>query len=101
MEKETTSIRYYISSLKADAELHNKSIRSHWIIENNLHWNLDVIFNEDNQAKRNQNAVENSNLLAKIAIKLLDDEQTLKKAKNRKRQKAFANDTYRELVMKV
>ncbi len=101
LEKETTSIRYYISSLKADAELHNKSIRSHWIIENNLHWNLDVIFNEDNQAKRNQNAVENSNLLAKIAIKLLDDEQTLKKAKNRKRQKAFANDTYRELVMKV
>jgi predicted transposase YbfD/YdcC len=98
---ETTNARYYISSLLADAELLNSSIRSHWAIENNLHWNLDVIFKEDNQAKRNQTAIENSNLIAKIAISLLDSEQTLKKAKNRKRQKAFADDTYRELILKV
>jgi predicted transposase YbfD/YdcC len=87
--------------LLADAELLNSSIRSHWAIENNLHWNLDVIFKEDNQAKRNQTAIENSNLIAKIAISLLDSEQTLKKAKNRKRQKAFADHTYRELILKV
>lgn len=98
---ETTNSRYYISSLLADAQLLNHSIRSHWAIENNLHWNLDVIFKEDNQAKRNQTAIENSNLIAKIAISLLDCEQTLKKAKNRKRQKAFADDTYRELILKV
>uniref|UniRef100_UPI0039C8675D transposase n=1 Tax=unclassified Flavobacterium TaxID=196869 RepID=UPI0039C8675D len=79
----------------------NSYIRSHWAIENNLHWNLDVIFMEDNQAKRNQTVIENSNLIAKITISLLDSEQTLKKAKNRKRQKAFADDTYRELILKV
>ena len=54
----------YISSLLADAELLNSSIRSHWAIENNLHWNLDVIFKEDNQAKRK------SKLQLKTAISL-------------------------------
>jgi predicted transposase YbfD/YdcC len=98
---ETTNARYYISSLPADAGLMNESIRSHWAIENNLHWNLDVIFKEDNQAKRNQTAIENSNLIAKLAITMLDNETTIKKSKNRKRLKAFADNTYRELILKV
>lgn len=98
---ETSNTRYYISSLPADAELMNESIRTHWAIENNLHWNLDVIFKEDNQAKRNQTAIENSNLIAKLAITMLDNETTIKKPKNRKRQKAFADNTYREVILKV
>lgn len=100
-KKETNSTRYYISSLPADAALLNDSIRSHWAIENNLHWNLDVIFKEDHQAKRNQTAIENSNLIAKFAITLLDQEKTMSKSKNRKRQKAFASNAYRELILKV
>ncbi len=98
---ETKNSRYYISSLPADAGLLNESIRSHWAIENNLHWNLDVIFKEDNQAKRNQTAIENSNLIAKLAITMLDNEITIKKSKNRKRLKAFADNTYREIIMKI
>lgn len=87
---ETTNTRYYISSLPADAGLLNESIRSHWAIENNLHWNLDVIFKEDNQSKRlellrtgeaNQTAIENSNLIAKLAMTMLDNEKTIKKQK--------------------
>jgi predicted transposase YbfD/YdcC len=100
-KKETQSTRFYISSLPADAELLNQSIRSHWAIENNLHWNLDVIFKEDNQEKRNKTAIENSNLIAKFAITMLDQEKTYLKSKNRKRQKAFGDNTYRELIMKV
>ena len=99
--KETTSVRYYITSLPDDAGLLNESIRSHWAIENNLHWNLDVIFKEDNQAKRNQTAIENANLIAKLAMVMLDQEKTFLKSKNRKRLKAFANNTYRELILKV
>ena len=98
---DTTNTRFYISSLPADANLLNNSIRSHWAIENNLHWNLDVIFKEDHQEKRNQTAIENSNLIAKFAITLLDQEKTHPKSKNRKRLKAFADDTYRELILKV
>ena len=100
-KKEVTNTRYYISSLPTDASLLNDSIRSHWAIENNLHWNLDVIFKEDHQEKRNQTAIENANLIAKFAITMLDQEITLAKSKNRKRQKAFGSDTYRELILKV
>ena len=98
---EAPNARYYISSLPADARLLNESIRSHWAIENNLHWNLDVIFKQDNQAKRNQRTIENSNLIVKLAITMLDNETTIKKSKNRKRLKAFADNSYRELIMKV
>jgi predicted transposase YbfD/YdcC len=100
-KEETTSARYYISSLPADAMLINDSIRSHWAIENNLHWNLDVIFREDHQEKRNQIAIENFNLISKTAITMLEQEKTLPKSKNRKRQKAFSSDTYRELILQI
>lgn len=100
-KEETTSTRFYISSLSADAALLNHSIRSHWAIENNLHWNLDVIFKEDHQEKRNKTAIENANIIAKFAITMLDQEETHKKSKNRKRLKAFINDSYRELILKV
>src|SRR5690606_2797901 len=43
--------RYYITSLGDDPDLLNGAIRSHWGIENNLHWNLDVIFREDGDRK--------------------------------------------------
>jgi predicted transposase YbfD/YdcC len=98
---DTTSKRFYITSLPSHAGLLNHSIRSHWAIENNLHWNLDVIFKEDHQGKRSQTAIENSNLIAKFAISMLDQEKNYPKSKNRKRQKAFGCDTYRELILKV
>ncbi|MDB5771351.1 MAG: transposase, partial [Burkholderia sp.] len=43
----TSEKRYYISSLVADSEKIAHAIRSHWEIENRLHWCLDVSFNED------------------------------------------------------
>jgi predicted transposase YbfD/YdcC len=68
-EKET---RYYISSLPADASLLNSSIRSHWGIENALHWTLDVAFNEDNSRKRQGYAAQNFSVLNRIALNLLN-----------------------------
>ena len=46
------SIRYYISTLEASDEDFQKAIRSHWRIENKLHWMLDVVFGEDASRKR-------------------------------------------------
>jgi predicted transposase YbfD/YdcC len=93
--------RYYLSSLKADAGLLNKSIRSHWGIENNLHWNLDVIFREDGQLKRKGNSAKNYNIIAKIALSLVDNEKTRKLTKPLKRLRASIDDNYRELILKV
>jgi predicted transposase YbfD/YdcC len=64
-EKET---RFYISSLPADASLLNNSVRSHWGIENSLHWILDVAFNEDNSRKRAGNAAQNFSVMNRIGI---------------------------------
>jgi hypothetical protein len=66
-----------------------------------LHWNLDVIFREDNQAKRNQTAIENVNLIAKSVNTMRDQEKTFLKYKSRKCLKGFADNTYRELIWKV
>lgn len=78
-----------------------KDIRDHWAIENNLHWNIDVVFKEDLQLKRKGNSSENFNMIIKLALGLLDGENATKKSKTKKRLIASINDTYRELVMKL
>jgi predicted transposase YbfD/YdcC len=93
--------RYYISSLKADGALINDAIRSHWSIENNLHWELDVLYNEDGQLKRAGNSAQNANIISKVALGLLENEKTVKKTKPLKRLNAAHNDHYRELVLKI
>lgn len=93
--------RYYISSLKKDAKLLNNSIRSHWAIENNLHWTLDVIMKEDGQRNYIGNAAENMNMMKKMAMAMLVNEKTIQKSKAKKMKKALLEDSYRELVLKV
>jgi len=66
----TTESRYYIASLN-DNQRTVESNRSHWGIENKLHWSLDVLFNEDNSAKRAGNSAQNFNIINKIAINLI------------------------------
>jgi predicted transposase YbfD/YdcC len=57
--KTEREIRYYITSLEADAARLNRAIRQHWGIENKLHWVLDVGFGEDLDRKRAGNAAQN------------------------------------------
>jgi predicted transposase YbfD/YdcC len=52
--KTTTEARFYLSSLSSNAEKIAGAIRSHWGIENSLHWTLDVTFSKmkaDSQTK--------------------------------------------------
>jgi predicted transposase YbfD/YdcC len=90
-EKET---RLYISSLQADAELINRSVRAHWGVENSLHWVLDVGFNEDNSRKRTGFAAQNYSLLNRIALNLLKNEKTTKVGVKGKRLKAGWDNSY-------
>ena len=97
--KTTNEIRYYISNLKLNAKQANHIVRSHWAIENKLHWSLDVIFGEDHSRKRTENTPENMNIIMKIVLTLINNEQTFKKSKNRKRFNALLNRDYREKVL--
>lgn len=86
--------RYYISSLDNNANQYQENIRSHWGIENKLHWILDVGFSEDSSRKRNKNAAQNYSVLLKIALNLLKNEKTEKQGIAGKRLKAGWNENY-------
>ena len=71
--KESTEDRFYISGLtNPTAEQSLNYIRSHWAIENNLHWTLDVSFGDDKSRIRKGNAPQNMLILKKVALSLLE-----------------------------
>ena len=67
---ETTESRYFITSLK-DVKLAAKAMRSHWSIENNLHWVLDTVFDEDYCRVRKDNSAQNLNIIRKLVTQFL------------------------------
>lgn len=69
--KTTHSTRFFLSSLKPDFTDFPHSIRSHWGVENQLHWCLDVIFSEDDSRIRKDHAPQNMTILKRLALNLL------------------------------
>src|SRR5512144_1633849 len=86
--------RYYLSSLPDDAELLNEAVRSHWAVENSLHWVLDVTFDEDRSRIRKGDAPENFGLLRRLALCLLKRDTSSKRSIKGKRLQAAWDDTY-------
>jgi predicted transposase YbfD/YdcC len=85
----TTEIRYYLTTL-TDVTAFAHSVRSHWGIENKLHWVLDVAFREDYARNRKDHSAANLAILRKITLNLLRLEptgkyRTRKLSLNRKR----------------
>jgi predicted transposase YbfD/YdcC len=94
--------RYYISSLSAsDARRAAEGIRGHWSIENNLHWTLDVAFNEDQQRMRTGHAAANMALLNKIALNLLKREASKKRGVKGRRKIAGWDEDYLIQVLRA
>lgn len=69
--KSSCETRYFIGSRLASAKVYGEALRNHWGIENNLHWQLDVSFSEDDSRVENRNAAENFSTLRRIALCLL------------------------------
>ena len=92
--KTTTEVRFYLSSLVSNAEKISQAIRSHWGIENSLHWTLDVTFCEDKSRIRKDNSPENFALLRRLAINLLKQEKGFKGSLKMKRYLAGMDNNY-------
>lgn len=85
--------RYYISSRNLSAEALAAAVKSHWAIENRLHWVLDVSFGEDGSTIRKDNAPQNLSLLKKIVLNIIRSDTThTAKASLRLKRKAAAWD---------
>lgn len=92
--KTSREVRYYISSLAPDAQRLADSIRTHWSIENPLHWVLDVAFHEDECRIRTGHAPENFTLLRHLALSALNQETTAKVGVKNKRLRAGWDNYY-------
>lgn len=93
--KISTERRYYISSHSGrQAQKLAVLIRNHWRVENELHWTLDVSFNEDQSRVRVKNAAENLARIRRISLLLLKNEKTCKLGVKSKRAKAGYDRNY-------
>ncbi len=100
-DKKSYETHLYISSLEADAEEFAQAVRSHWEVENRLHWVLDIAFREDESRIRNGNGAENMSTIRKIALNLLRQEKTLKRGIKAKRLKAGWDRSYLTKVINL
>jgi predicted transposase YbfD/YdcC len=62
---------YFTSSIATTAKEFNQRIREHWLIENQLHWTKDVIFEEDKSRIRSGNAPQNFSIIRNIVINIM------------------------------
>ena len=85
-EKIETERRSYISSRVLSAEAFGVAVRSHWAIENNLHWTLDVTFNEDQSRLRAGHGARNMAVVRHFALNLVRqaaDKRSIKRRRKR------------------
>jgi predicted transposase YbfD/YdcC len=99
-DKVTAEKRYFVSSLPPDSKQLAHAIRSHWQVENRLHWCLDVTFGEDASRTRRDHSPQNLNVVRKIAMNLLRL-NPLKKTLPKKRLRACMNPEYLAQVLGV
>ena len=84
----TSASRYYLLSKLLSAQTFGAAVRSHWGIENRLHWVLDVTFHEDTSRIRDGHAAENFAVLRHLALNLLQHHSSKRRSLRGKRLKA-------------
>jgi predicted transposase YbfD/YdcC len=97
--KEHTEVRYYILSRYLSGPDFANAVVAHWGIENNLHWQLDVTFGEDQCRLRKGHSDANFSILRRTALSLLKNEPTAKVGIKNKRLMAGWNEDYLAKVL--
>ena len=97
--KSSIARRYYLSSLPLDAATFAGAVRSHWGIENRLHWVLDVIFRDDQARLRTGHGPENMAVVKHMAVNLVRQATPATSLKNRRKLAAW-NTNYLETLLR-
>jgi predicted transposase YbfD/YdcC len=101
-EKVEISTQYLIfSNPNTTAEQILTSKREHWGVENNLHWQLDVTYGEDNSRARIGNAAKTFNIFRHLSLNLLSQEKTLKNGIKVKQFRCAISTEYLEKVIGI
>ena len=79
-EKQTVQQRYYLCSFEMDAAKFAHAVRSHWSIENSLHWTLDMSFREDDSRMRAGYSAANFAMMRRMALSLVKRDTASKKS---------------------
>ena len=95
--KTTKNERFYISSLNTNMDF-NTCIRSHWEVENKLHWVLDVTFSEDLQRKRAKHAAANFAIVRKIGLNLLKKDDGKESLRSKRLKAAWSKEFLLKLL---
>ena len=95
IEQET---RFYITSLAMPAERLGPIVRSHWAIENSLHWVLDMVFRDDECRVRTDNAAANFTTIKHMALNLLRHPQGRQSIRGRRKAASWDDDYLASLI---
>ena len=95
----THDTRYYISSRRLTAAEANRAVRTHWAVENRLHWCLDVTFSEDACRVRTHHAAENLAVVRQFALNIVRAFQGDRRSLRRRRKRCDYNFDYRSRVL--
>ena len=96
--KQTSETSYYITSLESKVGLFSGSVRSHWGIENSLHWVMDVVFGEDQSRIRQGHAAENTSFLRRFVTTLLKQDTSKSSLKQKRKEAAWDTDFLEKLL---
>ncbi|WP_188773355.1 ISAs1 family transposase, partial [Novosphingobium endophyticum] len=96
--KTTTTRHYHVSSRPLNAEAYLTAARSHWSIENGLHWVLDMTFDEDRARSRKDHAPENLATLRKLALNLLRTARPEISIRRKRKRSGWSNDFARSII---
>ncbi|HEY6409835.1 MAG TPA: ISAs1 family transposase, partial [Ktedonobacteraceae bacterium] len=98
-EQVSSKRRYYLTSLPGSAQVFGGAVRSHWSVENGLHWVLDIAFQEDASRMRKDHSQQNFVVLRHMALNLLKQEPTAKCGIKARRLKAGWSEAYLRQVL--
>jgi predicted transposase YbfD/YdcC len=94
----TSEVRYFMGSRRMSAKRYGAVLRDHWRIENCLHWQLDLTFDEDASRVQERNAAENFAWLRRMALSLLKQNPSNMSVRRKRKAAAWDPDFLEEIV---